>query len=261
MVVLRFQVKAMRMPSKRPGGKVSVRVTGSCQSLGKWDRSRAMRMGNDECFEVPSMPTDALEHTTNGAVVLLVTTIITTTDTALALRSRVRFERASREIQVRNLGRRYRASHRVRRICANYRYRLGPGKMQIRRRATKNKHKQQPKLGEVRGTTTEINDGEEHPEKTPMKHADAVPKKMSSSSYEPPKCIVASDGHFAHAKPFRCAGVAVPVFSSRSSKSLGCGEFLDLKLMADFCRESGFRILQLLPVTRECTGCGGTRIV
>ena len=38
VVVLRFQVKAMRMPSKRPGSKVSVRVTGSCQSLGKWDR-------------------------------------------------------------------------------------------------------------------------------------------------------------------------------------------------------------------------------
>ena len=45
VVVLRFQVKAMRMPSKRPGGKVSVRVTGSCQSLGKWDRSRAMLNG------------------------------------------------------------------------------------------------------------------------------------------------------------------------------------------------------------------------
>merc|ERR1739841_121195 len=82
-----------------------------------------------------------------------------------------------------------------------------------------------------------------------MKHrATPCQKKMSSSSYEPPKCIVASDGHFAHAKAFRCAGVAVPVFSLRSSKSLGCGEFLDLKLMADFCRESGFRILQLLPV-------------
>ena len=250
VVVLRFQVKAMRMPSKRPGGKVSVRVTGSCQSLGKWDRSRAMRMGNDECFEVPSMPTDALEHTTNGADS---STIGYNNNNNNGYCWHLEVACASNELPVRYKYEIWDDDIEQVIECEEYARTIGIDwdlekcKFEEEQRKTNTNNNQN--WGEVRGTTTEINDGEEHPEKTPMKHrATPCQKKMSSSSYEPPKCIVASDGHFAHAKPFRCAGVAVPVFSLRSSKSLGCGEFLDLKLMADFCRESGFRILQLLPV-------------
>ena len=43
-------------------------------------------------------------------------------------------------------------------------------------------------------------------------------------------------------------GVLIPVFSLRSEQSCGCGEFLDLKLLADWCVASGLNIIQLLPV-------------
>ncbi|MCR5497626.1 MAG: 4-alpha-glucanotransferase [Paludibacteraceae bacterium] len=47
---------------------------------------------------------------------------------------------------------------------------------------------------------------------------------------------------------FRGAGTAVPVFSLRSGNSFGCGEFLDLKLLADWVAKTGQRIIQTLPV-------------
>ena len=44
------------------------------------------------------------------------------------------------------------------------------------------------------------------------------------------------------------AGVAVPVFSLRSRYSCGIGEFLDLKLLADWCSKVGLKIIQILPI-------------
>jgi 4-alpha-glucanotransferase len=44
------------------------------------------------------------------------------------------------------------------------------------------------------------------------------------------------------------AGVAVPVSALRSERSCGIGEFLDLKLLIDWCCETGQRIINLLPV-------------
>lgn len=62
-------------------------------------------------------------------------------------------------------------------------------------------------------------------------------------------CAVIDDG-FARfpREPWRGAGVSVPVFSLRSEKSLGCGEFADLPLLADWAAASGIRLVQLLPV-------------
>lgn len=51
-----------------------------------------------------------------------------------------------------------------------------------------------------------------------------------------------------HVTPWRGAGVAVPVFSLRSERGLGIGEFADLKLLADWAAATGQRLLQLLPV-------------
>ncbi|KAH9675167.1 4-alpha-glucanotransferase DPE2 [Citrus sinensis] len=48
--------------------------------------------------------------------------------------------------------------------------------------------------------------------------------------------------------PWRGAGVAVPIFSVRSEADLGVGEFLDLKLLVDWAVESGFHLVQLLPI-------------
>ena len=48
--------------------------------------------------------------------------------------------------------------------------------------------------------------------------------------------------------PWRGAGVAMPVFSLRSEKSFGVGEFLDLPLLADWARRAGLKLIQILPV-------------
>jgi 4-alpha-glucanotransferase len=47
---------------------------------------------------------------------------------------------------------------------------------------------------------------------------------------------------------FKGAGTAIPIFSLRSKKSFGCGEFLDLKLLGDWCAKSGQTIIQTLPI-------------
>ena len=47
---------------------------------------------------------------------------------------------------------------------------------------------------------------------------------------------------------WRAAGVAIPVFSLRSTRSLGSGEFSDLKLLGDWAHKIGLSIIQLLPI-------------
>ncbi len=47
---------------------------------------------------------------------------------------------------------------------------------------------------------------------------------------------------------FRAAGVAIPVFSLRTQAGLGVGEFADIKLLANWARQVGMRLIQLLPV-------------
>ncbi len=49
-------------------------------------------------------------------------------------------------------------------------------------------------------------------------------------------------------RPWKGAGTAIPVFSIRTEKDFGVGDFLDLKQMADWCHQTGQSILQLLPV-------------
>ena len=50
------------------------------------------------------------------------------------------------------------------------------------------------------------------------------------------------------ADTWRGAGVAVPVFSLRSEKSFGIGEFADLKPLADWGKKNGLKLIQLLPI-------------
>ncbi len=44
------------------------------------------------------------------------------------------------------------------------------------------------------------------------------------------------------------AGVSIPVFSLRSEKSFGCGDFTDLKLMVDWASKVGLKLIQVLPL-------------
>lgn len=51
-----------------------------------------------------------------------------------------------------------------------------------------------------------------------------------------------------HGHLFRGAGVAMPVFSLRSDKSLGVGEFADLKPFGDWAHAVGLKLIQILPI-------------
>lgn len=44
------------------------------------------------------------------------------------------------------------------------------------------------------------------------------------------------------------AGVAIPVFSLRTNDGFGVGEFTDIKRLVDWAKETGLRLIQLLPV-------------
>ncbi|HEX7846276.1 MAG TPA: 4-alpha-glucanotransferase, partial [Chitinophagaceae bacterium] len=44
------------------------------------------------------------------------------------------------------------------------------------------------------------------------------------------------------------SGVAIPVFSLRSKNSFGVGEFADIKLLVDWSKLAGLKLIQLLPV-------------
>ena len=46
----------------------------------------------------------------------------------------------------------------------------------------------------------------------------------------------------------KLTGVAVPVFSLNSKDNFGIGEFLDLKLLADWCCKTGMKMIQILPI-------------
>ena len=49
-------------------------------------------------------------------------------------------------------------------------------------------------------------------------------------------------------RPWRGAGVAVPVFSLKTEESFGVGEFNDLKKLVDWAVRTGQNIIQLLPI-------------
>ncbi len=56
------------------------------------------------------------------------------------------------------------------------------------------------------------------------------------------------DLFFRHQNSWRGTGVAIPVFSLRSDKSMGIGEFNDLKMLAEWCHKTGIKLIQVLPV-------------
>ncbi|MDE3236906.1 MAG: 4-alpha-glucanotransferase, partial [Bacteroidota bacterium] len=66
---------------------------------------------------------------------------------------------------------------------------------------------------------------------------------------EADKLTIVNDGFavfpIAH---WKGAGVAIPVFSLRSSQSFGVGEFADIKLLTDWCISVGLKLIQILPI-------------
>jgi 4-alpha-glucanotransferase len=65
----------------------------------------------------------------------------------------------------------------------------------------------------------------------------------------PKKHTIVNDGFVRlPADTWKGAGVAIPVFSLRSESSFGVGEFTDLKLLADWARRVGLKLIQILPI-------------
>jgi len=84
--------------------------------------------------------------------------------------------------------------------------------------------------------------------KTFVRYEDGA-NRILKDEIAPDKHTVVRDG-FVVLPPhhWRGAGVAVPVFSLRSENSFGVGEFADLKLLADWGKKVGLKLIQLLPV-------------
>ncbi len=60
---------------------------------------------------------------------------------------------------------------------------------------------------------------------------------------------VISDQKFRFPAGFwKGAGLAIPVFSLRSQASMGVGEFTDLKLLVDWSKKMGLKLIQILPI-------------
>lgn len=66
--------------------------------------------------------------------------------------------------------------------------------------------------------------------------------------------VLTGDALRLQEKPWRAAGVCVPVFSLRSEHSCGVGDFGDLYRFIDWAAAVGMKVIQLLPVndTRSC---------
>lgn len=76
-----------------------------------------------------------------------------------------------------------------------------------------------------------------------------APRQLPVSASSASELHIVDDGLLPDDRePFRAAGIAVPVFSLRSREGFGIGEFADIKAMADWAAQSGFQLLQLLPV-------------
>ncbi|MBS1627310.1 MAG: 4-alpha-glucanotransferase [Bacteroidetes bacterium] len=63
------------------------------------------------------------------------------------------------------------------------------------------------------------------------------------------KTVIINNGFIAlPATQWKGAGVAIPVFSLRSEKNFGVGEFTDIKLLVDWNKKVGLKLIQLLPI-------------
>ncbi|MEO8720967.1 MAG: 4-alpha-glucanotransferase, partial [Ginsengibacter sp.] len=61
--------------------------------------------------------------------------------------------------------------------------------------------------------------------------------------------VIFNDGFVNYQRPlWKGAGISIPVFSLRSKKSFGVGEFSDIKLLIDWANKTGLKLIQLLPV-------------
>lgn len=72
---------------------------------------------------------------------------------------------------------------------------------------------------------------------------------MPSDDLKPDTTTVVAGLRFVNPlTPWKGAGTAIPVFSIRTEDDFGVGDFMDLLKMVDWCKQTGQKILQLLPI-------------
>lgn len=78
---------------------------------------------------------------------------------------------------------------------------------------------------------------------------EAGENRILDTTISPKKFSIVRDG-FARLpnNTWRGSGVAIPVFSLRSDRGSGVGEFTDLRLLVDWCKATGMKLIQILPV-------------
>src|SRR5664280_1439316 len=82
-----------------------------------------------------------------------------------------------------------------------------------------------------------------------VRYEDGPNRLLDFSSNDPGQHTVVNDGFAAFpSNTWKGAGVAIPVFSLRTERSFGVGEFLDLKTLADWGSQVGLKLIQILPV-------------
>lgn len=86
------------------------------------------------------------------------------------------------------------------------------------------------------------------------KAAAAVAAAAAAAAAEaPPHVIVTTVNEFRlPSRLWRGAGVAVPVFSLRTDRGMGVGEFLDIKELVDWASSTGQSMVQILPINDTC---------
>ena len=90
-----------------------------------------------------------------------------------------------------------------------------------------------------------------------LKHFEDGENRLLPTPHE--DCAIVRGLRFRDSREkWRGAGVAIPVFSLRSLEGWGCGEFCDLKAMADWASAVGMSIIQVLPVN-DTTSSGTWR--
>lgn len=72
--------------------------------------------------------------------------------------------------------------------------------------------------------------------------------RQFSLQHTPQVSCLIQDGYARFDNNWRGTGIAIPVFSLRSAKSLGVGEFTDINLLVDWAEKVSLRMIQLLPV-------------
>jgi len=78
---------------------------------------------------------------------------------------------------------------------------------------------------------------------------DGENRTLPYSATKGQELTVVHDNYFQHPNGnWKGVGVALPVFALRSQQSMGIGEFADIKMLVDWAKQVGMKMVQILPI-------------